>query len=464
MRRTRPYVQTYPGASFAQDVQQYNLPFQGALQQQIGQPQAPFQPAQDFVNPYAVEQPLYSRPMPSASPYSPSNTRRSFVTSTPPASPGHVPRWQMFPYRLLKPYSAPDDTSDDLSFLNVLDPNNCELFRRPGIGMSFCAQSLQQNWPLVNQYSDSVFDNTFIQDLRRHVEPILPTLGKLNNRDTAAGAPSISDIDTFLQFALQENQDLDNLLIDAIHASSSLLCMSTHLRAVLLLLRNPDLYAQKVSSADHSHVQFATSKSVVDMRQWLIHSILPASATRVRPVNLLQQLNQTQENPRAQVNMPQLPPRRASRATATTSAQSPGQFQSSQVQETSSFQHGQDTSTQGIRPRRVQRSARSTPTCTSTSSSTAVGEYDESYAGTAAEVVQPERRRRTFHLNDTSSEEETVLPAPPPPKRPKNVAKKISATPKRAKKVKAGSVIHANTKTRKGTSHRIVFESDDSKL
>ena len=139
----------------------------------------------------------------------------------------------MFPYRLIKPYSAPDDASDDLSFLNLLEPNNCELFRRPGIGMSFCAQSLQQNWPLVHQYNEAVFDNNFIQELQSHVEPILPTLEKLNNRDTAAGPPTIADIDSFLQFALQGNEQLDNLLIDAIHASSSLLCMSTHLRAGL---------------------------------------------------------------------------------------------------------------------------------------------------------------------------------------------------------------------------------------
>ena len=139
-------------------------------------------------------------------------------------------------------------------------------------------------------YTEDVFTTLFAENISSTLEPLLPPFGRLNNKDTAAGAPSVQDIDDFIRLALQSNDDLDAILIDAIHASGSLLLLSTHLRAAMVLMRNPDLYSQKCSSRDQSHVPFFNTQSIADMRQWLTVNALPLSSTRIRPTNLLQQL------------------------------------------------------------------------------------------------------------------------------------------------------------------------------
>lgn len=206
------------------------------------------------------------------------------VIPNPPSPSNSIPKkWNLFPHRFLKAYGAPEEITNDHSVLGLLEPFNCEWFRRPGMALSMFSQAVTECVPIVETYGGTVLNENFTQTITDNFSPLIPTLDRLNNKKKKSAPPTTQDIKDFLTFALQENDELDAVLDDTIHASAAMLILATQAKAAIVLCRNPDLYSQKVSSQDNSHAQFASDGQVSSLRRWFEVEALPLSATRIRP-------------------------------------------------------------------------------------------------------------------------------------------------------------------------------------
>lgn len=178
-------------------------------------------------------------------------------------------KWRHFPHNLLKSYGAPELKTEDDEYLSILKPYNTEYFTRPSMGLSMLAQTIAEGVTVLNTYKESIFTKDTIKGLSKSIEKIQGSLSKLDNKNKEAGNPETSDVKRIVKWAIKEDEGLDQLLDEAIHASSTMLTVTSQLKGVRVLFRNPKEYAQKVSSNDGSHKKFQKKGKLPEMVNWI---------------------------------------------------------------------------------------------------------------------------------------------------------------------------------------------------
>ena len=64
-----------------------------------------------------------------------------------------------------------------------------EWLSRPNIAISEMAQTIKQNWPLIEKYSGKVFTRRFVQSLGDVILPLMDSYAGLDNKDNSTHEP-----------------------------------------------------------------------------------------------------------------------------------------------------------------------------------------------------------------------------------------------------------------------------------
>ena len=156
--------------------------------------------------------------------------------------------------------------------------------------------------------------------MEQFIEPIIDSLRRLDNKDrTLTDPPTADDVLEVLK-AINDNQQVEDLFVDAFNAAGPVLMMSIHVLAMNCLLHNPDAFAQQaVRTAETEN--FKAEPSSQNMMQYLMDGILICRRTIQRSNNIwdsslyVRSEDQREENPERQSR----PRRRAETSTSSAS-------------------------------------------------------------------------------------------------------------------------------------------------
>lgn len=188
-------------------------------------------------------------------------------------------KWRHFPHNLLKSYGAPDLKTEDDEYLQVLKPYNTEYFTRPTMGLSMLSQTVADGMTVVNSYKDSVFSKQTVKLLSKGINKIEGSLAKLDNKNKEAGNAERGDVKKVVKWAISEDETFDQVLDEAIHASSAMLTLASQIKGVRVLFRNPKEYAEKASSQDGSHKKFQKKGKLPEMVEWISSALRKTKKT-----------------------------------------------------------------------------------------------------------------------------------------------------------------------------------------
>ncbi|CAH3024310.1 unnamed protein product, partial [Porites evermanni] len=135
--------------------------------------------------------------------------------------------------------AALQDLSDE-KILSRLKDFNCEWLSRPNIAISEMAQTIKDNWPLIEKQSGTVFTRKFVQDLGAVVLPLMDTYARLDNKDNSTHDPLTHD--GALE-VVNVNPDVEQLMVTAFNAAGPVLMTSIQMLAVNALLHNVNNFA-----------------------------------------------------------------------------------------------------------------------------------------------------------------------------------------------------------------------------
>lgn len=183
-----------------------------------------------------------------------------------------------FPCSFLLNYGeALQDLPDD-KVLARLKSWNCEWLSRPNIAMSEMASTLKDNWDNINRFRGTVFTQSFVDQLQSFCQPIMPELGRLNNKDKNSHEPADKDDVLDVIEAVHKDEQTEALFTDAFNACGPVLMMAIHIIAFNCLLHNPDAFAEQ-SVRNTATDALRTNSSKQQVNQYLIDAILQKRRT-----------------------------------------------------------------------------------------------------------------------------------------------------------------------------------------
>ncbi len=143
--------------------------------------------------------------------------------------------------------------------------------------MSEMAMTIKGNLPLIRQFSRSILQETFVEDLVSPFEAMEETLVKLDNKDKNNNeAASRQEVINVLR-TIDENINLDQAMSDAYNLAGPLFNLSVQLFAIQTLLQNPQDFAEKLSRTP-ANEHFHHNPTPKRMRKYLL-------VKRHRPAN-----------------------------------------------------------------------------------------------------------------------------------------------------------------------------------
>lgn len=144
----------------------------------------------------------------------------------------HFPRSFMLNYR-----AALQDLSNE-KILSRLKDFNCEWLSRPNIAISKMAQSIKDNWPLIEKSKGKVFTRKFVQVLSEVILLLMVTYARLDNKDNSTHDPPTHDDVLDALEVINVNPEVEELMITAFNAAGPVLMTSIQMLAVNALLHN----------------------------------------------------------------------------------------------------------------------------------------------------------------------------------------------------------------------------------
>ena len=165
--------------------------------------------------------------------------------------------------------AALQDLSDE-KILSRLKDFNCEWLSRPNIAISEMAQTIKDNWPLIEKQSSTVFTRKFVQDLGDVVLPLMDTYAHLANKDNSTHDPPTHD--GALE-VVNVNPDVEQLMVTAFNAAGPVLMTSIEMLAVNALLHNVNNFAQEAVRSPAME-DFKANPTKDSMMNYLFNPIL----------------------------------------------------------------------------------------------------------------------------------------------------------------------------------------------
>ena len=153
-----------------------------------------------------------------------------------------------FPRSFMLNYGAALQDLSDQKILSRLKDFNCEWLSRPNIAISEMAQTIKDNWPLIEKQSGKVFTRKFVQDLGNVVLPLMDTYARLDNKDNSTHDPPTHDDVLDALEVVNINPDVEQLMVTAFNAAGPVLMTSIQMLAVNALLHNVSNFASKEES------------------------------------------------------------------------------------------------------------------------------------------------------------------------------------------------------------------------
>lgn len=185
-----------------------------------------------------------------------------------------------FPRSFLLNYGPAIQDISKEGVLNRLHEWNCEWLKRPNIAMSEMAMTVKDNLPLLCQFSGSVFQEQFVEDLVAPFEDLHDALVKLDNKDKSNNDPATRQDVVGVLRTIDVNEILDQAIQDAFNAAGPMFMVCVQLLALQTLMRNPHNFAEK-SSRTPQNEHFRHDPTPKRMRDYLLDSIIK----RRRPVS-----------------------------------------------------------------------------------------------------------------------------------------------------------------------------------
>ena len=183
-----------------------------------------------------------------------------------------------FPRSFLLNYGEALQDLPDEKILARLKHWNCEWLSRPNIAMSEMAATLKDNWEQISRFKGTVFTNSFVNQLERFCEPIMPALRRLDNKDRYCHDPPDKDDILDVIEAVHKDENTEELFTEAFNACGPVMMMAIHVIAFNCLLHNPDALAdQSVKNAATDVLRSNPTKQNVN--QYLIDAILQKRRT-----------------------------------------------------------------------------------------------------------------------------------------------------------------------------------------
>ena len=194
-----------------------------------------------------------------------------------------------FPHYFLRPYDA-HIFYDEKQFLDKLNPKNCEWLNRPKIAMSECAMGITENWKLLEE--NNLFSDEFMVNIRAAVEGLIPNWDNLNSKNPNAN-PTAQDVYNLMNSCFHEEQfDID--LGTVYQKVGGMFTLLSQLRAFRGLVRNPGVYAGKLTDDSPASIKFKTDNDINGLQTMFQEICAPATQVRPTPTtparNLAQQL------------------------------------------------------------------------------------------------------------------------------------------------------------------------------
>ena len=148
-----------------------------------------------------------------------------------------------FPQSFMLNYGAALQDLSDEKILSRLKDFNCEWLSRPNIATSEMAQTIKDNWPLIEKYSGKVITQKFVEDLEEVIVPLMDTYARLDNKDNSTHDPPTHDDVLDALEVVNVNPEVEELMVTAFNAAGPLLMTSMQMLAVNALLHNVNNFA-----------------------------------------------------------------------------------------------------------------------------------------------------------------------------------------------------------------------------
>lgn len=144
------------------------------------------------------------------------------------------------------------------------------------------AQTIKDNWPLIEKNSSKVFIRKFVQDLGKVMLPPMDTYARLDNKDNSTHDPPTHDDILDALEVVNVNPEVEELMVTAFNAAGPVLMTSIQMLAVNALLHNVTNFAQEtVRSSATEDFKAGTAERIL-----CIKDIFPL-ARLVRPFSTL---------------------------------------------------------------------------------------------------------------------------------------------------------------------------------
>ena len=137
----------------------------------------------------------------------------------------------------------------------------------------------QKNLPLICQYSGTIFNAEFVEDLLGSFDDFLPALARMDNKDKTDQTPASGEDMVALLRNLDQNADLGDTIVDGFNAAGPVMMLTTQVLAIQTLMRNPEEFAEKVQRVPQSQA-FKDNPTARGMRNY----ILDSATKKRRPV------------------------------------------------------------------------------------------------------------------------------------------------------------------------------------
>ena len=150
-----------------------------------------------------------------------------------------------FPRSFLLNYGAALQDPKEEAILKHVHDFNCEWLQRPNIAISELAQTLQENLPLLQQYSGTIFMPDFVDDLASCLEPLKDVLSRLDNKDKSTSKPASREDVMSLLGTIDGQPEVEDFAVESLNAAGPLFTVCVHLLVPMTLMRNPEEFVEK---------------------------------------------------------------------------------------------------------------------------------------------------------------------------------------------------------------------------
>jgi len=134
------------------------------------------------------------------------------------------------------------------------------------------AMTIKDNFPLIRQYSGTIFNAEFVEDLVGSFDDLLPALARMDNKDKTDQTPAGREDVVGLLRNLDQNAALVDAIVDGFDAAGPVMMLTTQALAIQTLMRNPEEFAEKVQRVSQSQA-FKDNPTARGMRDYILDSV-----------------------------------------------------------------------------------------------------------------------------------------------------------------------------------------------